>query len=74
MLYEGVGAGTLKYLVGYNHFETRDDARNAEITSDKYLRCGKNKDQKYTTLCKGVEELKHKHMKIIKNSIKRLKI
>jgi len=39
VFHEGVGAGTLKCVVGFNHYGIRDKAINRGLTDDKCLQC-----------------------------------
>ena len=40
MFYEGVGAGTLKCITGFNHHGCRDVSINSGLVGNKCPRCG----------------------------------
>ena len=70
--HEGVGAGTLKYITGQNHYGCRHKKTNNELVDKRCPRCNKIKTWEHVMLCKEIETMKEKYVKILEEKIKKV--
>ena len=68
----GVGVGTLKSVVGYNHYGKRDRLVNNGLADDKCPRCGRVEDWKHVILCESIDDMKSKYVKELKSKMMKL--
>jgi len=71
--HEGVGAGTLKCITGFNHYGTRNEHINNGMVSNRCPRCNREESWEHVILCESIEELKVKYIKTLEEKINKIK-
>ena len=70
--HEGVGAGTLKCITGFNQYGTRDSQINKGLVCDKCPRCSLQETWEHVILCDGITSLKEKYLDNLKKDIRKM--
>ena len=70
--YGGVGNGTLKCVVRYNHHGRRNKATNNGLVSSKCPRCGSEENWEYVFLYSGISDLQNEYVNDMKTKLKKI--
>ena len=73
VFHDGTGAGTLKCVVGFNHYGERDMTINSGLTDSKCPRCQSREDWEHVILCSAIQEQKEKYIQTLKSKIAKVK-
>jgi len=68
----GVGNGTLKCVVGYNHHGRRNKAINNGLVSSKCPRCRSEENWEHVFLCSGISDLRNEYVNDMKTKLKKI--
>ena len=71
--HEGIGAGILKCVIGYNHHKSRNKKINQGVVSNRCPRCNQRESREYVILCKGIEAMKLDYITKLEEKIKKVK-
>lgn len=70
----GVGVGTLKCIVGYNHHGKRNKLVNKGLTEDKCPRCEQIEDWEHVILCQSITGMKDEYLNELKSKMSKIAI
>ena len=73
VFHEGVGAGTLKCVAGYNHYGKRNRTINKEMIGEECPRCQSKETWEHIILCDGAYQLKENYINKLKDKIDKVK-
>ena len=71
--HEGIEAGILKYVIGYNHYRSRNEKINGRLVGNKCPRYNQIETWEHVILCKGIKEMKVKYLKTLEEKIYKVK-